>query len=196
MAATKTRGMTTAEQQMAAKRKPQTIDDLSPDEELTPDEEAALEETSNASGPSKLAQAMNPKSAVLCGDKLPDWVVLPPDLRIPKGVEVGFFKITDRSDQERIVVVWELSVRDERMARARTMGDYDRTTDESTKQMIRAIDGVAVPEANPLVLERFWDELQAKHRGLLKTWFLKAHQLSPEERVDFFTSRVASRRAV
>ncbi len=188
---------TTAEEQMAARhKKPQSIEDLAPSEEPTAEEIEALEEQERSDPRAKLqAAAARPRSAELAGDKLPDWVKMP-DLTIPKGVEVAFMRFTDRFDNERQIIIWELSVRDERLARGRTMGDFDRLADESAKQMIRAIDGEKVDEGNPLILERFWDDLRAKDRAVVKAWFHKAHTLSDVERVDFFKNRVASRRAV
>lgn len=196
MAAAK-KNLTTAEQQANARHKPQTINDMAPDEELTPEEEAALEDAAQNSGPAKLAQAMNPKSAMVQG--APPWANVPADIIIPRGVEVAYMKIPLRDPEgaETQIVLWELGVRDERMARARTQGDMGtRLVDEMAKQMIRVVDGVSISWANPLIVEKTWESIGSKYRNLLVAWYLKAHQLEDEERVDFFANRVVAKRAV
>lgn len=208
MAATKTQARTTAEEQMTARakaRRPQTIDDLSPDEELSPEEEAALNAPENKTGAQKLAEIANPRSAVVTG--APEWAIIPPDLVIPKGVEVAFMRIPivrDRMGEgdnavtpEMQIIIWELGVRDERFARARaSMPGGERIVEEMAKQMIRCIDGKVVSWGNPLMVESAWEKMGAKYRNLLGAWYMKAHQLDDEERLDFFANRVVAQRAV
>lgn len=173
------------------KKKPQTIDDIAPDAALTADEEEALEEPQTAG--QRLAAAANPKSAIVEG--APSWALVPPDLIIPRGVEVAFMKIQGRL-KEWIIVIWELSVRDEKLARARCLGDTSRAVEESAKQMVRALNGEMVTGANPIMIEEFWEDIGAKYRTLLNTWFLKAHSLEQEERLSFFSNCVVARRTV
>ncbi len=174
--------------------KPASIDDLAPDEELTVDEEEALEE-GRQNPAQRLAAAANPKSAIVQG--APAWARVPADLIIPKNVEVAFMKVPLKDGSEMVLVLWELGVRDERLARARTQGDIGtRLMDEMSKQMIRAIDGVRVDWSNPFTVEKAWEEMGAKYRSVLNVWYLKAHQLNDDERTDFFAKCVVSARAV
>lgn len=188
---------TAAEQQATERAKPRTIDDLAPDEELTPEEMEALESAQQETGQSKLAKALNPKSALVQG--APPWADIPPTLIIPRGVEVAFMKfaLRDPPGAELQIILWELGVRDERMARARTQGDQGtRLLDEMTKQMIRVIDGEVVGWGNPLVVEAAWERIGPKYRNVLNAWYMKAHHLEDEERVDFFQHSVVAKRAV
>lgn len=174
--------------------KPASIDELAPDEDLSAEEEEALEE-GNKNPAQRLAAAANPKSAIVQG--APPWAKVPSDLVIPRNVEVAFMKIPLKSGDEMTLVLWELGVRDERLARARTQGDFNtRLMDEMAKQMIRAIDGARVEWANPFTVERAWEEMGSKYRSVLNVWYLKSHQLSDDERVDFFEKCVVSARAV
>lgn len=181
----------------SAKKRPQNIDDLLKEEEVSPEEEAALQEHAaeeNKSAGQRLADAANPKSAIVEG--APDWAMIPPALVIPRNYEIAFMQIPKRGGGMYSIVIWELSVRDEKQARARTMGNADRAIEECAKQMIRAIDGEMVSWGSPLKMEKFWDDIGSKYRAVLVTWFLKAHQLEAEERVDFFANRVVSLRSV
>ena len=187
---------TTAERQAAAaaRKRPTTIDDMAPDEELSAEDEERLAEPKG--GAAKLEQALNPKSALVQG--APEWANTPSGLIIPPGVEVAYMRIPLRHPDgaEMQIILWELGVRDERLARARTQGDGVRLVDEMSKQMVRVIDGQTVTWANPLAVEAMWETIGAKYRNLLVAWYLKSHQLEDEERVDFFVNRVVAKRAV
>lgn len=186
----------------AAKRAPQgrtigNIDEVLKNEELSPEEEAALEGSGDEekSGAAKLRDITKANAGAIVQD-VPAWVKMPPGLIIPKGVEVSFMKLPTRTRGEIQIIIWELSVRDERLARARAMGDGTRLVEEMAKQMIRSIDDEIIGWADPIVVERAWDEIGSKYRNMLVVYYLKAHQLEDEERVDFFANRVVARRAV
>lgn len=176
----------------AKKRSIDDIGDMVKDEQVTPEEEAALEGPKTSA--QKLADIANPQSAVVQG--APEWAIIPPNLVIPRGVEVAFLRIPTRTMGEKVVILWDLSVRDERFGRARAMNDGARFVEEMAKQMIRTIDDKIVSWANPLDVEKFWDEIGAKHRSVIIAWYMKTHQLDDEERIDFFANRVVAKRAV
>lgn len=133
---------------------------------------------------------------------VPEWATLPPELKLPKnGKKVFFIKfeaaLTDCPEKgDRQAILWNLTVADERLARARTFGDATRAYDEMAKQMIRAIDGKALPPGNLAVPSLFWDEIGPKYRGMMVSWYLKTHHFSDEDRLRFFGSCVATRSAV
>ena len=184
---------TTAEQQAAARKRPTSIDDFAPDEEMTEEESRQLE--GNMSGAQKLQQIAQGSASAVVQDA-PAWANLPPGLIIPRDVEVSFLQVPLRSGSEMVLVRWELGVRDERFARARAMGDGMRIVEEMAKQMIRVVDDAIVTWTNPVFMEKVWDQIGGKYRNVLVAYYMKLHNLDDEERVDFFTKRVVARRAV
>lgn len=135
---------------------------------------------------------------------MPDWVVIPRDLKIPHGKQLSFIKFkaewTDTAHKgDRHIIIWPLSVSDEQMAIKRSHGDDIRAGNELPKQMIRAIDGhkadwTGMP--GPGSVDLFWDEIGAKCRRELKNWFGKTHILNDKENEDFFSSCVVIRSAL
>lgn len=135
---------------------------------------------------------------------LPDWALkaLPEDAQFkpPAGMVLHFLKcradltkngMAGRGD--RVLVLWELSVGDERNAKARTFGESARTYEEMAKMMIRAYDGVRVDPGKPDQIEKLWEEIGPRYRGMLILWYLRSHQLGDEDRLRFFVKDVASR---
>lgn len=186
----------------AVKKKPQTIDDLAPDVELTEAEQAALDGHAQSaptedtrSGVEKLRSVINQPGAIVQG--APEWAKVPHDLRIPKDVEVGFFLVPLPDGSDMQIIMWELSVADERLARARAdaLGPGARLVEEMAKQMMRAIDGRKVDWMNPLPIESAWERMRSKYRNLFGGYYMKMHQLDDTERTDFFANRVVARRS-
>lgn len=186
----------------AVKKKPTSIDDLAPDAELTDAEREAFGEHAESAttedtrtGVEKLRSVINQPGAIVQG--APEWAKIPPDLKIPKDVEVGFFLIPLPDKTEMQIIAWELSVVDERVARARAdaLGPGARLVEEMAKQMFRVIDGKRVEWMNPLIVESAWERMRAKYRNLFGGYYMKMHQLDDEERTDFFANRVVARRS-
>jgi hypothetical protein len=137
-------------------------------------------------------------------DQLPGWAAnaVPEGLTLPTDGQTIFImkleaRLTARKKREdRTVVVWELSLRDERNARSRAaiMGDNNGLYDEFAKGMIRAIDGKPVDwTKGGGAMDQFWDEIGPRFRGYLVGWYVKSHQMSDEERLRFFAQSVVPR---
>lgn len=135
-------------------------------------------------------------------DDMPEWAVLPNDLKIPKGRVVAFILFradwTDTPDKgDRQCIVWNLSDADERIALKRTaMGDGLGAVSELAKQSVRAVDGHRVDWSKPKgpgSIDQFWREIGAKCRALVQRWYLQNHQLTDREQADFFENCVAVR---
>lgn len=95
---------------------------------------------------------------------------------------------------DRTCVLWNLNEADEKFALARTRGVAVRTIDEMAKQTIRAFDGKRVDwTRGARAVDRFWSEIGAKCRTMLKNLYLKNHVLKVEEQADFFTNCIAVR---
>ena len=153
--------------------------------------------------------ALFPKSGVNTatteeGD-MPSWAseAIPAALLLPKDGQTVFVmkleaRLTARKNKgDRTIVIWELSLRDERQARARAqlVGENGGLYDEYAKGMIRSVDGVVVDWANIGRMDQFWDEIGPRFRGYLVGWYAKSHNLNDEERLRFFGQSVVSRTA-
>jgi hypothetical protein len=153
--------------------------------------------------------AKTPKEAPIAtdGSTLPDWVSFPPGFKIPPGKEVSFLyfkaKWTDRPEKgDRWCMLWTLSDADEKLAIKRTRGEDGRSLAELTKGTIRIIDGkrgdwTGTSDAETSYsVDRFWDEIGAKCRELIKVIYIKTHQLSVTERADFLENCCIIRKAI
>jgi len=142
-------------------------------------------------------------------DAPPEWVneiAFPPNFKIPLGVEVFFVKIrahlTRRPDlPDRFLVIWSLSVADERAAIKRSRGEPARMLPENTQQMIRLIDGKIATHMSPppkghALVAKLWEEIGPKYRQKLQEVYLKMHNLTDQEHVDFFGHCVAAASSV
>jgi len=135
-------------------------------------------------------------------DELEDWAqeAVPSSLKIPKNRTVAVLRFksewTDARDGDRTCVLWNLSVGDEKLANQRG-GDNSRVVlMELAKQQIRAIDGKVIDhtgrtrDAN---IDVWWNAIGHKCRSLIYSHFVRAHNLSTEERLDFLANCVAVR---
>jgi len=178
---------------------------------LPPDEAEELNNPKKATTDFKSA-VVDDDSGVPSESDIPEWVVWPNGLKVRKGKNVVFVRFrgswTDTPHLgDRVVILWPLSVADERLARRRARGDDDENVIELTKQMVRAVDGKIVSwdmtaklnekarakllEKQGLVvegvnIERFWDDLGAKGRNVLTSLYMQLHTLTTEELADFF----------
>lgn len=131
----------------------------------------------------------------------PSWALVPNDLKMPAGKQVGFLLIrakwTDRPDLgDRQCIVWNLSSNDEKWAIKRCRGDNMATIPELSKAMIRAFDGMAADwsgKPGPANITKFWDEIGARGRILIQNYYLRTHSMTSEEQMDFFANCIAVR---
>jgi len=140
----------------------------------------------------------------------PPWVVLPPDLRFPRGVQAIFMRfpsswtsaphkgepIEGEEGLWRQCICWEINVGDKKLSLQRAQSDPNRVIDEMTKQMIRAVDGHKCSwegTPGPGNIEVWWSEVGERVRSLMNKVFLQTHQLGREETKRFFESCIAVR---
>lgn len=96
----------------------------------------------------------------------------------------------------RQLLLWELSLQDEKQAFGRAGGDPNRAGAELAKQMVRAVDGVPVSwadERSPDHPIRIWTDLGPKYRNLLTRLYTAIHVLGEKETLDFFENGVELR---
>lgn len=137
------------------------------------------------------------------GDDVPEWALIPSNMRVPKGRQVVFLRfppaLTGNPQRgERQCIVWTLNDGEEKLANDRTGGSSARAAAEFTKQMIRAVDGVVVDWSKPKgpgSIDEFWREVGPKGRNMLMRIYTQLHLASDEETRDFFESCVAVRTA-
>lgn len=144
-----------------------------------------------------------PGDVVAGQDAIPEWAKLPDEFAMPPGWVVFFVRfraawtnVAKKGD--RVVVLWNLSEADEKLAARAARGDGLRLIEEMAKRMIRAIDGQKADwtgAPGPANVNQFWSEIGGKCRYMLKSMYLKNHTLSTEESLDFFEHCVTSRSA-
>ncbi len=124
-----------------------------------------------------------------------------PKMRLPRGVDVLVIRIPAkwtplRQKGDRILVLWELSEGDEKMAFGRGQGDAVRATSELAKQCIRSVDGHAADwsgdQAHPGCVDRVWREIGAKGRNHLIRLSSQLNHPSTEQVRDFFENCIAA----
>lgn len=131
----------------------------------------------------------------------PAWVVLPPNLKFPRGRQVGFIRFeaqwTDSPQKgDRQCIIWGLSDIDEKVAFTRAMSDPNRAAAELAKQMVRAIDGYQVDWSGtpgPACIDEWWREIGGKCRQMLIRIYAQTHVLPEEDRKRFFESCIEFR---
>jgi hypothetical protein len=150
----------------------------------------------------------------------PDWAHVPQGMRFPRGRQFLFIRVpskwTDtpkvgrplRVEDEaavriagagalwRQMVVWSVDVGDMKHAIQRSQGDANRLSEELTKQMIRAVDGVRTDwTGNPGEgsMDVFWNQIGQKNRQLMQRVWSMLNVHTREAQVDFFESCVAVR---
>jgi hypothetical protein len=137
------------------------------------------------------------------GDDVPDWVVIPDNMKIPRGKRLTFVRFranwTDSPFKgERQCVIWTLTDGEEKLANDRCAGSPTRAPAEYTKQMIRVVDGVLVDWSKtrgPGSVDEFWKEIGPKCRSMLMRMYTQLHLPSDEDINDFFQHCVAVRTA-
>jgi hypothetical protein len=133
---------------------------------------------------------------------LPDWVVIPPDLKFPgKGKKVAFIRIrAEHTDTpvlgDRHCIIWGLTLGDEKLALASMRGEDSRHLMEMTMRSIRAIDGIKAVwdgKPGPHNVAEWYNAVGFKGRGILQNWWVQNHSLDPVERLDFFAKCIVVR---
>jgi hypothetical protein len=144
----------------------------------------------------------------------PEWVVLPPGMRVPKGRKVIFVRFPaewtstptkgircrEQADDDpslwRQGICWDMSIGDQKLALQRAMGDPNRQVDEFAKQMIRSVDGVRVDWSGMPgdgCIDLWWEEIGAACRNSMHRVFNQLHVFSKEQMARFFESCIAVR---
>lgn len=147
-------------------------------------------------------------------DSIPEWAIIPDGLQIPRGKKVFFMRFlakwTDRPDMgDRVVVLWTLSVSDEKLARKR-ITDSNEAIPEMAKQCVRVIDGKKVDHTGMAAskkaklgeikagadLNSFWNEIGPSCRQMIQNWYMNTHMLSAEDQLVFFASCIGVKNTV
>jgi len=134
---------------------------------------------------------------------VPDWVVVPAGLRVPRGRQMVFLRFPpsitgDGVKGERQCICWELSDAEEKLAHDRCGGNAARSAVEFPKQMLRAVDGVQADwsrSKGPGSVDEFYREIGPKGRNILGRVYTMLHMTTQDELVDFFENCVAVRTA-
>ena len=158
------------------------------------EEESVPDETEEAAPPP-------PQLPAASGGDVPEWVLVPKDLKVPRGRQVVFIRIraawTDTPEKgERQCICWTLSDGDEKLATDRCNGQSGRASSEYTKQMLRAVDGCMASwmrARGPGAIDEFWSEIGSKGRNLLMRTYTKLHLADDDEVRDFFENCIAVR---
>jgi len=126
--------------------------------------------------------------------KLPEWATVPEDLKIPPGRSVFFVRFKaewtlNKNGHDRVLILWPITVREEKIAIKRARGEVGEIMDELTKMAVRCVDGKPVkPDMAAQVLGKLWDELGLKCVAQLRNWYQRQHTLEPEQALDFYGS--------
>lgn len=106
-------------------------------------------------------------------------------------------ELTDSpSKGDRLVLLWNLSVGDEKLANKRAGDSQFDATMEQAKQMVRAIDGQWVDfsgKLGPRNVDQFWDEIGKRCRNLIINHYVRVHSLTKAEQLDFLANCVVTR---
>jgi hypothetical protein len=127
----------------------------------------------------------------------PDWAAVPPNLAMPEeGSQIAFVRIPAKwtrrpAGGDRTCILWPIGETEERLAYARSRGDIVRSISELSKSAIRAVDGhKANWDGNlkkPGSVTEFWSAIGPKGRSMIRNWYVKTHNVTDEEALDFFS---------
>lgn len=167
-----------------------------------PVQELSEEEAARAFGDAAEEDAAaGPPAADVGGP--PAWApALPPNLKIPEGVQLTWLRIRSAltiapHKGDRVLVMWPLNEIEERQAVSRARGDSYQLVNELAKACIRVVDQVAADRTgapgHPGNVAVLYRELGPKGRHLVRTYYSRTHTLSDEETTDFFSNCFATR---
>lgn len=132
---------------------------------------------------------------------LPEWFVAPANFKAPPGRKIVLMRFraewTNAPEKgERQIVLWGLTEQEEQFASERAHGKDTRVIGELTKQCIRYIDGQRVDwtmtPGSGVNVGPFWQEIGSACRKLLIHYYVKAHTLTADEQLDFFSNCIVS----
>lgn len=118
------------------------------------------------------------------------WLVRNPNRR-----DDGDPKFVEEVHISRVVIMWELSVAEERLAIKRAIDDAD-VTSSLAKAFVRAVDGKIADTSGTwahrdkresmISTDAAWDQFGPKLRAMILNAYRQAHTLSSQEMADFF----------
>jgi hypothetical protein len=135
-------------------------------------------------------------------EKLPDWAEVPESLQIPPGRTITFVRfkpdvMLNKTSPGHTLILWPLTVREEKIAIKRARGEVGEMMDELTKICVRCVDGKPVqPAMAAQVLGKLWDEIGLKCVSQLRNWYQRNHTMDQEQIVDFYGSCIVVRSSV
>lgn len=175
---------------------------LSKAEERRAFAELGAEETDGFEEPEPDEEAAEPEQEASDG---PAWATaVPPQLKIPVGVQVTWIRILAKwtytpSKGDRILLCWPLNEVEEGQAVDRGRGKQHLVTNELAKGCVRLVDGhLADRTGTPGragSLASLWRELGPKGRHIMRTYYARAHSMSEDEVLSFFSTCIDSRTA-
>jgi hypothetical protein len=177
--------MSEAEEKAVFGEPEEPVDEVTEQDEETDDEK-----------PKTAQERIAAKASAEPIEGLPEFASLPKGYEIPPGKRCGWMLFraewTDAPAKgDRWVMMWPLSVAEEKMAYKRSQGDSTQAVNELAKATIRLIDGHKADRTGtvcPGSVNIFWAEIGTKLRQMIQSYYLKTHQLSLEEQQDFFSN--------
>lgn len=130
-------------------------------------------------------------------EKLPEWAVMPPDLVVPPDRTVYFVRFKAewtlaRSKGDRVIILWPITVKEEKLAYKRARGESAEVMDQLSSMAIRAVDGNALkPATHAAACAKLYEELGLKCVAQLRNWYARNHALGGEQLLDFYGSCIA-----
>lgn len=129
----------------------------------------------------------------------PNWASLPDGLKEPpEGTQIAFMQIPAAwtrtpAKGDRVLACWPIGETEELLAYQRSRGSRERALSELTKAAVRMIDGHKADWSTdmnkPGSVMRFWSEIGPKGRAVVRNWYIRTHNVSDEEALDFFSKR-------
>jgi hypothetical protein len=179
---------------------PEANDEITPEDLPTaakvPEVESDMEAAVNA------AAVLRPLAFPTASNTdIPDWVIIPKGLKIPKHKQVFYIRfraeMTDTPAKgERQAIVWANNLGDQKLAVMRSDRDPNRMSEQMAIQMIRAVDGHVADWTGELGngnIEIWWDAIGPKCRSIIDRLFVQLHVATKEDLTDFFENCVAVR---
>lgn len=161
-------------------------------EELEDEEAAKAFAQDEQAVDERMTEAMDPGTAQ---EEPPPWAVLPPGMKLPpQGTQVAFMRFEagwtrTPAKGDRTCACWPIDETEEVLAYQRSRGNPVRSLSELAKASVRMVDGQKAnwnPGA-PGSISKFWSEIGPKGRAMIRNWYIKTHNVTDEEALDFFS---------
>lgn len=143
----------------------------------------------------RMDEAMDPEAAAT---ERPEWAIMPEGIKYPEeGTQIAFFRIPAHWTRtpargDRMCACWPITETEERLAYTRARGDGVRAISELTKATIRVVDGAKTDWSGNMKTQgsivAFWSDIGPKGRAMIRNWYIKTHNVSDEEALDFFSN--------